>query len=376
MHSVWFGEFMGTLVLLLLGNGVNAGVTLRKSYAADAGWMVITTGWALARAVRRAGGAGLRQSRRANLNPAITLAVAVVSGNYSQLLVYWSAQLLGAMCGAALMALHYAPHWRLTPDPAAKLGVFCTNARSAQSTALNIFSEMLGTAVLVVVAGAIFSHGVVSERSRGGTGSVAGRQPGVGHRPLAGRHHRLRHQPRARSGPAPRSLRCCPFPARAAPTGAMRRFRSSATLQARRSQDCCCASRICRCEESNNSPCFSTCVANASTRRFLDRAKFRTSLQAGRDHRQRRDGCRLCAQDARAQRCGAPAVGVEERFFRRRPSAFGADGDLERGHLLFRRLDGLFDQRGAAWWCAPARQARCALPLKPRARARETDAGS
>ncbi len=48
MHTVWFGEFMGTLVLVLLGNGVGAGVTLRKSYAADAGWMVITTGWALA----------------------------------------------------------------------------------------------------------------------------------------------------------------------------------------------------------------------------------------------------------------------------------------------------------------------------------------
>ena len=64
MHSVWFGEFMGTLVLILLGTGVNAGVTLRKSYAAGSGWMVITTGWALARALRRAGGASLRQSRR------------------------------------------------------------------------------------------------------------------------------------------------------------------------------------------------------------------------------------------------------------------------------------------------------------------------
>jgi len=48
MHSVWIGEFMGTLVLILLGDGVNAGVTLRKSYAADSGWMVIATGWALA----------------------------------------------------------------------------------------------------------------------------------------------------------------------------------------------------------------------------------------------------------------------------------------------------------------------------------------
>ena len=87
MHSIWFGEFMGTLVLVLLGNGVNAGVTLRKSYAADSGWMVITTGWALGVlcgvVVAQAFG-----SPGANLNPAITLAAAVISGDYAQLLVY------------------------------------------------------------------------------------------------------------------------------------------------------------------------------------------------------------------------------------------------------------------------------------------------
>src|SRR5580698_10463806 len=147
MHSVWFGEFMGTLVLILLGNGVNAGVTLRKSYAADSGWIVITTGWALAVLcgvlVAQAFG-----SSGANLNPAITLASAVVSGDYSSLLSMWSAQLLGAICGACLVALHYAPHWRLTPDPAAKLGVFATNA-AVRRPLLNIFSEIIGTAVLV-----------------------------------------------------------------------------------------------------------------------------------------------------------------------------------------------------------------------------------
>jgi glycerol uptake facilitator protein len=152
------GEFMGTLVLVLLGNGVNAGVTLRKSYAADSGWIAITTGWALAVLcgvlVAQAFG-----SPGANLNPAITLAVAVNGGNYSQVLSMWSAQLLGAMTGAALMTLHYAPHWSLTPDPAAKLGVFCTNA-AVRNPLANILSEAVGTAVLVVVAGAIFSRGV------------------------------------------------------------------------------------------------------------------------------------------------------------------------------------------------------------------------
>jgi glycerol uptake facilitator protein len=158
MHSVWFGEFMGTLVLVLLGNGVNAGVTLRKSYAADSGWMVIASGWALAVLcgvlVAQAFG-----SPGANLNPAITLAAAVNSGDYSELLRMWSAQLLGAMAGAVLMALHYAPHWKLTPGPVDKLGVFCTNA-AVRSPVFNILSEALGTAVLVVVAASIGSHGV------------------------------------------------------------------------------------------------------------------------------------------------------------------------------------------------------------------------
>jgi glycerol uptake facilitator protein len=158
MHSVWLGEFMGTLVLVLLGNGVNAGVTLRKSYAADSGWMVIATGWALAVLcgvlVAQAFG-----SSGAHLNPAITLAVAVNSGDYSQLVNYWSAQLLGAMAGSGLMALHYGPHWKHTPDPAAKLGIFSTSP-AVRSPLLNILSEMIGTAVLVVVATAIGSHGV------------------------------------------------------------------------------------------------------------------------------------------------------------------------------------------------------------------------
>lgn len=160
MHSVWLGEFLGTLVLVLLGTGVNAGVTLRKSYAADSGWIAITVGWMLAVLcgvlVAQAFG-----SPGANLNPAITLASAVTSGNFSQLASFWSAQLLGAMAGAALMALHYAPHWALTPGPADKLGVFCTNG-AIRSPLFNILSEALGTAVLVVVAGAISSHGVSS----------------------------------------------------------------------------------------------------------------------------------------------------------------------------------------------------------------------
>jgi glycerol uptake facilitator protein len=168
MHSIWLGEFMGTLILMLLGGGVNAGVTLRKSYAADSGWMVIAAGWALAVLcgvlVAQAFG-----SPGANLNPAITLAAAVASGNYAPLLYFWSAQLLGAMSGSALMTLHYAPHWKLTPDPAAKLGVFSTNA-AVHSPLLNFLSEVIATMVLVIVANAIFSHGVAMSGPAAGVG--------------------------------------------------------------------------------------------------------------------------------------------------------------------------------------------------------------
>jgi glycerol uptake facilitator protein len=175
MHSIWFGEFMGTMVLVLLGTGVNAGVILRKSYAADSGWMVITTGWALAVLcgvlVAQAFG-----SPGANLNPAITLASAVASGDFSKVLVFWSAQMLGAMAGAALMALHYAPHWKLTSDPAAKLGVFCTNA-AVRSPWANVASETIGTMVLVVVAASIYSHGVAASASVLAIGPATGIGP-------------------------------------------------------------------------------------------------------------------------------------------------------------------------------------------------------
>jgi glycerol uptake facilitator protein len=168
MHSVWFGEWIGTLVLVLLGNGVCAGVTLRKSYAADAGWMVVTTGWALAVLcgvlVAQAFG-----SPGANLNPAITLASAVESGDYSHMLSLWLAQLLGGMCGAALTVVHYGPHWKLTPDAGAKLGIFCTNG-AVRSPVFNFLGEVIGTMVLVVVAGSIGSHGVSAMGPAAGVG--------------------------------------------------------------------------------------------------------------------------------------------------------------------------------------------------------------
>jgi glycerol uptake facilitator protein len=158
MVSPWLGEFLGTLVLILLGDGVVAGVLLKKSKAENSGWIVITAGWAFAVlcGVFTAIACG---SPEAHLNPAITLAVAVKTGDFSRVLPFLSAQLLGAFLGAALVYLHYLPHWRETPDPGAKLGVFCTSP-AIRNLPMNFLSELIATFILVFVVGAIFSKKV------------------------------------------------------------------------------------------------------------------------------------------------------------------------------------------------------------------------
>jgi glycerol uptake facilitator protein len=149
------GEFMGTMVLVLMGNGVVAGVLLRKSKAEASGWMVIATGWALAVmcGIFTAVACG---SADANLNPAVTLASAIGSGDFSKLLPYSLAQTLGAIAGAALVWIHYLPHWSQTPDAEAKLACFCTSPAIRQPAA-NLASEIVGTFVLILVASAIAS---------------------------------------------------------------------------------------------------------------------------------------------------------------------------------------------------------------------------
>ncbi len=157
-HAPWLGELMGTFILVLLGTGVNASVSLRKTYAEGAGWMVVTTGWAFAVlcGVLTAQAFG---SPGAHLNPAITLSSALVSGDFSQLPAFWAAQIAGAMAAATLTFLFFYPHWALTPEHGAKLGVFCTNPAIPHLPS-NFLGEATGTFVLVLVAGAIGSHGV------------------------------------------------------------------------------------------------------------------------------------------------------------------------------------------------------------------------
>ena len=169
MNSANFGEFMGTLVMILLGDGVVAGVLLKKSKAENSGWMVITAGWAFAVlcGVFTAIACG---SGDAFLNPAVTLAFAVRSGDFSKFAPYLVAQLLGAFVGAVLMWIHYLPHWVATPDATSKLACFCT-IPAIRNAASNIISEIIGTFVLVFVVGAIFSKAVV------GAGLASGLAP-------------------------------------------------------------------------------------------------------------------------------------------------------------------------------------------------------
>ena len=166
MTSPFLGEFLGTMMLILLGDGVVAGVLLKRSKGEGGGWLVITAGWAFAvmAGVFTAVACG---SSDAHLNPAVTLGFAVRAGSFGKCLPYITAQLLGAMAGAALVWLHYLPHWKETPDAAAKRACFCTTP-AIRNTVANLISEIIGTAVLVFVVGAIFSKAVAA----GGPGAL------------------------------------------------------------------------------------------------------------------------------------------------------------------------------------------------------------
>jgi glycerol uptake facilitator protein len=169
MTSPFLGEFLGTMILVLLGNGVVAGVVLKRSKAEASGWIVITTGWALAvmAGVFVSIACG---SSDAHLNPAVTMGFAVRDGSFVKLAPYIAAQMLGAIAGATLVWLHYFPHWKETPDAAGKLACFCT-APAIRSFGANLLSEIVGTFVLVFVVGAIFSKRVAATGPAPGLGA-------------------------------------------------------------------------------------------------------------------------------------------------------------------------------------------------------------
>src|SRR5436190_17646234 len=158
MNSPLAGEFFGTMILILLGDGVVAAVLLKRSKAEGGGWMVITAGWAFAvmAGVFTAIACG---SNDAHLNPAVTIGFAMRDGNFSKFAPYLAAQMLGAIVGAGLVWLHYHPHWKETPDTEIKLACFCT-VPAIRNFVANLMSEVIATFVLVFVVGAIFSKAV------------------------------------------------------------------------------------------------------------------------------------------------------------------------------------------------------------------------
>jgi glycerol uptake facilitator protein len=162
------GEFVGTFVLIVLGNGVVAGALLNKSKAQNAGWISITAGWAVAVFAGVAVSAALGDAD-GHLNPAFTVASVMMTGHADRLVTYIPAQILGALCGAIAVWLQYKPHWSLTEDARVKQACFCTSP-AVNAPAWNLLSEIIGTFVLVLVATALFSKRI----------APAGVAPGLG----------------------------------------------------------------------------------------------------------------------------------------------------------------------------------------------------
>ncbi len=159
------GEFMGTLVLVLIGNGTVANVVLKKTLGNNSGWPVIISGFGFA-VVAGIFVAQACGSPGAHINPAVTLALAISSGNFADLPGFLVAQVLGALVGAILVWLNFMPHWAETEDAGGKLACFSTGP-AIKNTAANFISEALGTLVLII--------GIVSIVK--GAGATAGMAP-------------------------------------------------------------------------------------------------------------------------------------------------------------------------------------------------------
>lgn len=142
----FIAEIIGTAILILLGGGVVANVVLNKTIGNNSGWIVITTGWALAVyiAVVIAG-----PHSGAHINPAVSISLAVAGKfSWADVPLYILAQMVGAMIGAFTVWVFYKNHFDATEDAESKKAVFCT-APVIRNTFFNVFSETIGTFVLL-----------------------------------------------------------------------------------------------------------------------------------------------------------------------------------------------------------------------------------
>lgn len=138
-------ELIGTMLLIILGDGVVANVVLKKTKGNSSGWIVITTGWALAVAIPAA---MFTSVSGALFNPALTIALAIIGKfTWSQVVPYIIAQLLGAFLGSVIVYITYYNHFEETEDQNSKLGVFCT-IPEIEDHKINFLTEFIGTFVL------------------------------------------------------------------------------------------------------------------------------------------------------------------------------------------------------------------------------------
>ena len=149
------GEFMGTMVLIIFGGGVVANVVLKNSKGEGSGWIVITTGWAMAVMLGVFTSVSLG-APQADLNPAVTLAKTML-GVYGvgHSFVTMVVQIAGGFVGGVIVWLAYLPHWAVTEDQPTKLAVFCTGP-AIRKTGANFLCEVIGTTMLIFCIFAIF----------------------------------------------------------------------------------------------------------------------------------------------------------------------------------------------------------------------------
>lgn len=153
--TTFLAELFGTLFLVLFGDAVVANVILKKTKGNNSGWIVITTGWALAVAIPVFMFGSISG---AHFNPAVTIALAVTGKfAWSSVPMYLVAQFIGAFLGAAVVIASYYDHFKATEDKATKLGVFCTGPE-IKNTKCNFITEFVGTFVLVFAILGITSH--------------------------------------------------------------------------------------------------------------------------------------------------------------------------------------------------------------------------
>lgn len=142
----FLAEMLGTMILIILGDGVVANVVLNKTKAQNSGWIVITTGWALGVVIPVF---IFGTISGAHFNPAVTLGLAAIGKfPWGSVPSYLTAQFVGGFLGAVIVWVFYRPHFGATEDKDAKLGVFCTGP-AIKDTASNFISEVIGTFILV-----------------------------------------------------------------------------------------------------------------------------------------------------------------------------------------------------------------------------------